>query len=146
MRRGFITMTLMAIGFALATATVLPADEGEKADGRKRCGPGALAGTWGVISEGEVVGVGRLASVALEVFDDQGNFFGDATTSLAGQVGQFHVTGTYVVNPDCTGTMEATFDNGFSGTLSFVLVDGGKRMFVIETDPGTVVWGTYERR
>ena len=44
--------------------------------------------------------------------------------------------GTYTVDPDCTGSF---FDT--TGTLrdNVVVVDGGKRLFVLSTDPGTTV-------
>jgi len=44
--------------------------------------------------------------------------------------------GTYTVDPDCTGSF---FDT--TGTLrdNVVVVDGGKRFFVLSTDPGTTV-------
>jgi len=44
--------------------------------------------------------------------------------------------GTYTVGPDCTGSF---FDT--TGTLmdNVVVVDGGKRFFVLSTDPGTTV-------
>jgi hypothetical protein len=62
------------------------------------------------------------------------------TRSTAGEIrpwaDQPAPNGTYTVDPDCTGSF---FDT--TGTLrdNVVVVDGGKRFFVLSTDPGTTV-------
>jgi len=52
------------------------------------------------------------------------------------------VTGSYTVNRDCRGKATIT-PNGLSEMhFSLVVVDGGKQMLALETDPDTVVSGT----
>ncbi|MFN2452611.1 MAG: hypothetical protein ABR577_00135 [Pyrinomonadaceae bacterium] len=87
-----------------------------------------------------------LATVGRLVFDGSGNFTGTDSTSFGGAISQNATTGTYTVEPDCTGTLNVTFANGFTAAGSIVVVDEGKEIFYIETVPGTVVTGTMKRQ
>src|SRR5215469_8579382 len=49
-------------------------------------------------------------------------------------------TGTYTVNPDCTGTYEVQVSSGgFTAHAFFVIDEGGNELQIVPTDPGTVV-------
>jgi hypothetical protein len=64
---------------------------------------------------------------------------GDTTLTFA------PVTGSYTVHKDCRGTATITQKGKPELNFSFVVVDGGKEMLVIETDADTVVSGTLQR-
>jgi len=52
------------------------------------------------------------------------------------------VIGSYAVAPDCTGSATIKAKGGSEVHFSLVVVDGGKEVLAIETDPDTVVSGT----
>ena len=78
------------------------------------------------------------------VADGQGGVSGAETASSNGEIFQRTYTGTYKVNPDCTGS-EVSIDNfGKTVKCDFVIVTGGKEVQVIETDRNTVVVGNLK--
>jgi hypothetical protein len=76
-----------------------PAQAGDAA-----CSLARAAGSYGVSDSGTVVGIGPRAAVALLTLDAAGNIKGKVTASLNGSVTDSTLSGTYTVNPDCTGT------------------------------------------
>jgi hypothetical protein len=52
------------------------------------------------------------------------------------------VTGSYFVAPDCRGKATLTPKGLSEMHFSFVVVDGGNQMLVLQTDPHTIVSGT----
>jgi hypothetical protein len=55
------------------------------------------------------------------------------------------VTGSYKVDKDCTGTATITPEGQPEMHFSFVVVDCGKELLAVETDPDTIVSGTLQR-
>jgi len=55
------------------------------------------------------------------------------------------VTGTYSVAADCTGTATITPKGKPALNFTFVVVDGGSQILVLETDADTVVSGTLQQ-
>jgi hypothetical protein len=56
-------------------------------------------------------------------------------------------TGTYSVNPDCTGTYTVQISPlGLTAHGFFVIDHSGNEFQLIETDPGTVVTGVVRRQ
>jgi len=66
-----------------------------------------LTGNWAIQSSGTVVGTGQFAQNGRLTFDGNGSFSGKTAASTAGAFVRHDVTGTYVMNADCTFT--ATF-------------------------------------
>jgi hypothetical protein len=60
------------------------------------------AGSYGVSESGTVIGIGPRAAVALLTLDAAG-INGKVTASLNGSVSKSMLSGSYTVNPDCTG-------------------------------------------
>ena len=86
------------------------------------------------------------AAVGRLVADGQGVVSGAETDSSNGEIFQRTYTGTYKVNPDCTGS-EVSIDNfGKTVKCDFVIVAGGKEIQVIETDRNTVVVGNLKHQ
>ncbi len=70
------------------------------------CSFARAAGKWGFTTSGTVVGIGPRASVGIFTLDAAGNLLrGKATASLNGGVTNETFSGTYTVNPDCTGKL-----------------------------------------
>ena len=81
------------------------------------------------------------AAVGRLMADGQGGVSGVETDSSNGEIFQRTYTGTYKVNPDCTGS-EVSIDNfGKTVKCDFVIVAGGNEIQVIETDTNTAVVG-----
>lgn len=90
-----ITMAILLGATFLSVAPAMRAQE---------CSNASVAGKWGFTANGTVVGIGPRASLGIFTLDGAGNFLnGKATSSLNGSVTDETASGTYAVNPDCTG-------------------------------------------
>ena len=65
-----------------------------------------VSGSYGYTSTGAIVtpAVGPFTAVGRVTFTDSGTFTGAQTTSFAGTLVPETISGTYTVNPDCTGS------------------------------------------
>ena len=79
---------------------------------------------------GTINGVGPAASVGRFTSDSAGNISGSQTRSLAGQIAEETLSGSYTVNPDCTGTeVIQVFESGVlvrTSTLKVVFDQNGR--------------------
>lgn len=110
------------------------------AQGRQNpdCSNATVQGSYGFTLNGTIFARGLLVGVGVITFDGNGNL------SLRGTVifqdtglGHPNFTGTYAVNPDCTGSSN-DFGGG-GGTFDFVIVDGGNEILQIATRPDRAV-------
>ena len=109
------------------------------------CSNATLSGSFGYTNTGTILAgpdVGPFGGVGRQVFDGKGNTGATATVSVNGNI--FHVTikGTYVVNPDCTGSMTLVVSAGpetFTNHVDLVIVHGGTEFRAINTDAGSVI-------
>lgn len=70
------------------------------------CSMARSAGNYGFTDSGTVIGIGPRTAIGVFTLDGSGNVQnGIATSSLNGSVAQETFSGTYTVNPDCTGTI-----------------------------------------
>jgi hypothetical protein len=116
-------VTTLALGIA---TTAKAADKG--------CTNASLRGTYSHIGTGFVT-AGPLAGVGTDTFDGNGGFTTTARLSVNGNIVSSTATGTYKVNPDCTGTYTIP---GVT-TLFFVIDDGGNEIKAICIDPGVTL-------
>ena len=105
----------------------------------KPCSAATLKGTFSDRDTGYIPGLGPFAGVNLYTFDGHGKITGSGTTSLNGLVVSGTVSGTYKVNPDCTGSFEGQDSQGQTHGAYFVIDDGGNELQILVTDPGTVI-------
>lgn len=89
---------LFAAGMIVSVAAPIHADD------HHSCSLAGAAGTYGASDSGTVVGVGPRAAVAQLILDATGNITGTVAASLNGSVSNTTLSGTYAINPDCTGT------------------------------------------
>jgi hypothetical protein len=83
---------------------------------------------------------GPFAEVGTQTFDGNGATTTTFTASQNGNVFQVTFTGTYTVNPDCTGTFNlSSAELGFSVLLFFVIDDNLNEFRAVETLNGAVV-------
>jgi len=78
-------------------------------------------------------------------FDGRGHEFGSATLNINGFSFPDTFTGTYHVNPDCTGSASNTFASGGSDRVNFVIVEQGNEVKFFNAEPGIVFTGTMDR-
>jgi len=65
--------------------------------------------------------------------------------NAGGTIARVTLTGTYTVNPDCTGSQTSNLSTGGVVHLDFVIVDGGQRVEFILVDPTSTFGGTQTR-
>jgi len=99
-------------------------------------------GTYVVFGTGTIVGVGPISAVGEITYDGRGNSIATYTASVNGTINKgVTVTGTYTVNPDCTGSHAESDGSHYD----FVVTPDGSKSTWIETDNGVVVSGTEVR-
>jgi len=111
----------------------------------KGCSNATLKGTFaekdaGFFTNPAPAAASLFAGVILDTFDGKGTITATGIVSIDGNVTPQTETGTYTVNPDCTGTYEVQVSpGGFTAHAFFVIDEGGNELQIIPTDPGTVV-------
>ena len=129
---------LSAIGFTgllvLVTFSkhVIPTVQAHESDG---CSVASLNGAYGTLLKGEVFGQGPIVAVGVSNFDGKGHFVAESTVNLNGNVFPGPLNGTYTVNRDCTGIADAVG----AGLHSFVIIDGGKQMDLMDNNNAEVL-------
>ncbi|MCI0389147.1 MAG: hypothetical protein MOB07_10345 [Acidobacteria bacterium] len=166
MKRTLITLTIVvlfasAFGSGLAfrpdqsssgsglapTARAQEQDDPFERARTRRCSAGTLKGRYGSSVTGTLAGLGPVWIVGWSDFDGIGSFTAADTASLNGAISNRSYSGTYQVNADCTGSLKFVLPppRVLERNFNFVLVDGGKEGFAIETDPGTGISGVFKR-
>ena len=139
----FALAALTALAMALAPATKA-ADKG--------CSTLTLMGTFSRHDTGTILApaaiAGPFALVGTFTFDGSGNVTGATTSSQSGNIGTGTQKGTYIVNPDCTGTIIVQGSGGHASHYSFVIDDSGNGFQYICTDsnPISIVYTGTARR
>jgi hypothetical protein len=142
MRRSTIGQTL---AIAAVTALALGMAPTAKADNNKGCTNETLKGTFVHTASGFETSppaiAGPLVGVGTDTFDGKGGVTTTATLSINGNIVPLTATGTYKVNPDCTGTYTLP-----GTTLFFVIADSGNEIQAICIDPGVVLAHVFRRQ
>jgi len=144
MKRSTVAKTLTIAAVTALTLSVAPR---ANADDDKGCSNASLNGTFAFTSSGFITAppalAGPVAEVGTQTFDGKGATNATATLSQNGNISPVTNTGTYKVNPDCTGTM--TLQLSIPGVpvfplhVSFVVDDSGNGFQAMETDAGLVI-------
>ncbi len=132
------TFTMAAVtALALALSSTAKADD-------KGCSNATVQGTFAYTSTGYITAppayAGPFAEVGTQTFDGKGGTTAAVMSSQNGNILPLTVTGTYTVNPDCTGTMTLQVSPiAVTVDVSFVIDDAGNGFQAIETDAGFVI-------
>ena len=131
------------VTFALATWTLAVAPTALRAtDALCPRLNATVHGTYVLFGTGTFVGLGPLTAVGELTYDGAGKTTATYTRSVNGWIQQgVTVTGTYTVNPDCTGSHAESDGSHYD----FVAHPDGSVVTFIETDAGLVVSGTEVR-
>ncbi len=111
--------------FASMSFVAVPTWAGEG----QQCSNATLQGSYGFQGQGFNPATGHNGSVGIIIFDGQGNVSGRQTlVNETRGVRRVPISGTYEVNPDCTGTL-----GDASNTNDLVIASGGNEVFGIAT-------------
>lgn len=87
--------------------------------------------------------------VGIATFDGAGKITATESVNFGGFVlRNAPFSGTYTLNPDCTGTLTVKFPDGSIGHNDYVVADGGKTLLAISTDalpPGASLSLTFTK-
>jgi hypothetical protein len=119
----------------------------ENSGNLNKCSNAALQGSFGYTSIGTLLPAnapppfaGPYAEVGRQTFDGKGNTEATATLSANGNIVKVTIQGTYMVNPDCTGSMTlAVSPLGATAHYDLVIDKNGAGLKAICTDSGAVV-------
>ena len=132
------TFTMAAVtALALALSSTAKADD-------KGCSNETVRGTFAYTSTGYITAppsiAGPFAETGTQSFDGRGGTTAAVTSSQNGNILPLTVTGTYTVNPDCTGIMTLQVSPiAVTVDIFFVIDDGGNGFQAIETDADLVI-------
>jgi hypothetical protein len=97
----------------LAATLIVSMSAAAYASDRDECSLARAAGKWSLTDQGTVIGVGPRTAVGVFTLDGNGNLLnGVAASSLNGTVASETYSGTYTVNPDCSGTFDVKIYSG----------------------------------
>lgn len=114
---------------------------------QSQCSNTNLVGAYGFAVRGTNAAANlQFAITGRFVADGNGHFEGSGTQTVSGNLFKTSFQGGYHINSDCTGSATLTFTNGPSSNLDFVLVNDGKEVLLIVSDPGTVETGTAKKQ
>ena len=136
--------------FAIAAVLALSMAPAAKAQNRG-CSNSIIKGTFAFTASGSFAApsplTGQFVEVGTQTFDGAGGTTGTATLSSNGRIVPVTWTGTYVVNPDCTGTYTLLI-SPFGSTVRsyFVISDNATEFLAIETEPGFIILRTGRRQ
>jgi hypothetical protein len=114
-------------------------------DNSQACTDRLIKGVYGFTLQGTKLGgpgpVGPQVGVAMTQFDGHGNLTQIDTVTISGiVVADFThapATGTYTVNPDCTGTFNLDFTDGRPPvSVNFVVVESGSEIDTVVVSAG----------
>jgi hypothetical protein len=149
MKRIMLLVTVALVMTAMMLAMAMPATAQNTVANLPgpTCSEATLQGTYRFDYEGFEIrgnGVVPFSLAGFEVYDGNGQVHGVATTVVNGQIVSRDepFSGTYNVNPNCTGTV--TYTDG-TRYRQFILPDGSGFWFIQTNPPGVVAWGFEQR-
>jgi hypothetical protein len=131
MERSTIAKTFAICAVAALALGMAPMAKAEP----KECSVATLEGSYARTDTG-FVAAGPLAGLSLMTFDGNGTFKFAGAASVNGVPGEAEGTGTYTVNPDCTGKYTSQFSTGRTGGAFFVITNNGNEIQILPTSPG----------
>jgi hypothetical protein len=102
------TSLLVILALAVTVAFTVPAHAGDH-----DCTLARAAGKWSLTDNGTVIGIGPRTAVGVFKLEANGSLTnGTAASSLNGVVASETFSGTFTVNPDCSGSFDVKIYSG----------------------------------
>jgi len=117
MKQDIMCRMLVSLSFAVVFAALVPEAHGQS------CSLALAAGNYALTNTGTVVGIGPRSAVGIWRMDAAGNVNGKGTSSLNGTISVERFSGTYGLNPDCTGTTKVDIFDQSGNLLLTVTAD-----------------------
>jgi len=135
MKRKIVRATLLMISLATACLGLAPAVQAAE-----HCSNAKAAGEWGLILTGTLIlptGPVPAAATASGTFDAKGNIVSATEArNVGGSFANETLTGSWTVNPDCTGTLTVdAYGNGQlvrTSVLAIVFVDDLRKVLMVQ--------------
>jgi len=148
--RRFLILALTTGAFLGLAASLAQAGSSPRALAAEGCGQRSLHGAYGYAFQGQVIppGIPELdtAVAGRIVSDGTGGLLGYEWASTNGAQETVTFTGTYSIQPDCTGTAALVNSNGRTDHITLGLVEGGQEFNFTVIDPGVVLTGLAVRQ
>ena len=113
--------------------------------GTATCGLSGKTSTFALNLFGGVSGTGNVGYGGQFILNGKGAITGSMTLNLDGTVTSgVAITGTYTQSSNCTGTIQVTPSGRAAQNYATVAVNGNKELLLLETDSGSVVFGTLQ--
>jgi len=143
MKRKLAATVLTTVGVVLLMFVALPAQAAQ-------CSLERVAGSYGYTTNGFVAASPTtfvpVAAAGRITFDGQGNVSGTQTRVVAGSALDETYTGTYSVNPDCTGSFTVLVQpDTRTSTIKLVWTDNTNVANAVFTSPGFILTATARR-
>ncbi len=136
-------ISLLLLTFTLAASSTLTAHAG--------CSNATIQGTYAFTIHGTILNSDGstllIDGLAKTTFDGKGNLTQLDAVAINGNVapGWASNTGTYTVNPDCTGTFTVTNGSQSPVHLQMIIARSGNTIHDMVTDPGFATTAEAER-
>jgi len=125
--------------------------DGSDSQAQSGCSVGSLRGAYIYAQDGFTI-AGEMASqrtpfaqAGRETFNGDGTMSGVATANFNGALVRLTYSGTYTVQPNCTGAVTFTDGDGAVSHYDIAIEDGGAEFGFVQTD-ANVVTAAFERR
>jgi hypothetical protein len=114
----------------------------------KECSNAILNGSYGINGSGTIIGVGPVGLVGVLKYDGLSTFTGTIVQRTNGNIVQFTVTGTYMVDSNCIVTDVSSTSTGQTASHTYVVVDNGHEFYSINMvpSPANVIIATAKRQ
>jgi hypothetical protein len=140
-----VALGVLAVTLGLLARPVSGTAHAAVAKPRGGCSLRTLRGSFGGVQAGTTTATGPIAIQTLGTFYGNGHATARVTlmTKTRGPV-NFTDTATYTLNRDCSGTLTARRSTGQTVHFRITVTQSGRSMYLLETDPGAVVTGTFQ--
>jgi hypothetical protein len=153
MKRITLVKTLTIAAVAVLALGIAPAAKAQSCSILSLHGAFSYKGTGTIVSPPEIAG--PIDEVGTLTFNGNGVVTGAGVLNQGGTATPVTKTGTYTVNPDCTGTYTVQYSLGFSSQFFFVIDSiepvglaylKGNELQVLCEDAGVVLDGTVRNQ
>ena len=153
MKRNIIAKTITIAALSAAALVAMPTAKAQGCSNSTLSGTFAYKGTGAILTPPAIAG--PIDDVTTLTFNGNGVLTGSGVLNQGGTATPVTKTGTYTVNPDCTGTLTVQYSLGFTSQFFFVIDSTeavglaqvrGNELQILCLDAGVVLDGIARRQ